>query len=226
MLTRNVELIKRLNILLELPKVDIHELGEAGWSALLDDLHWAILGDKRHQWREDVFHQAATPDAIRAAQDGLRGQFQQLRHPKVDIGGPLRLDDYPSFNLNRQTVYLLAHKDGFVPRYVSTDFPTMAYQSAIFLIDRLGLHAKDFLRCDYEKCGRVFVPLRKPHAGAKQHFCSGKCGRIVSARASRLSKQDRAKAAERERSHRNYKKRVEKRTGKPTRVKRRPRLTD
>jgi len=205
MLTRNADLIRRLNILLGLSRVvDLDEIAPAEWDDLLDDLYWAIRASKKRvddKKNPDVFHGAATPLGVRAAQEGLRGQLYQLRHAEP-MRVPLLLENYPSFELAKQTVYLLADKDGFFIRYVSNDFPTMAYGTICLLIERLKLGPSDFLTCGYEKCQRVFVPLRKPHAATRRHFCSQKCGNLVSAREFRDAKKEQLKATEKKRNKR------------------------
>lgn len=220
MLTRNADLIRRLNILLGLTsyQVEIASMTETNWDTLRDDLYWAILAEKGPIPKDTVFEAAATAQGVRAAQEGLRGQLYQLRHAEP-VRGPLLLENYPFFELAKQRVYLLVDDKGFFPRLVSEDFPTMAYNTLSLLIRELKLKPSDFLTCAHEKCARVFVPLRKPHAKTKKHFCSQRCGNIVSARASRKSKAEEL----RERSHKAYKKKVEKLQGKPTRVERRPR---
>jgi hypothetical protein len=221
MLTRNADQIRRLNVLLGLAKVDLEEITPIKWNALLDDLYWAILASKRRIYDQTkVFHRAAHRDGVRAAQEGIRGQLYQLQHATPQKG-PILLENYPSFELAKQTVYLFVGDNGFFPRYVSIDFPTMAYQMLYFLVDKLKLKPSDFLTCGY--CTRVFVPLRKPHGASTRHFCSQRCGNIVSARESRGGSTEEMKAHENERSHRVYKKRIERARGRPTRVKRLPR---
>jgi hypothetical protein len=219
MLTRKAEDIKRLNSLLGLPKADIDSLTSDRWNRLLDDLWFGIFGKGQRVYQEDVFHQAASRDGVRAAQEGLRGQLYQLQHAAAQHGA-IKLERYPSFELAKQTIYLIVDDEGFFPRYVSTDFPTMVYQMLYFLIDKLKLKPSDFLTCDYEKCARVFVPLRRPHSKAGKHFCSQRCGNIVSARESRANRTAEMKERENERSHGVYKRRVEKVRGRPTAVKR------
>jgi hypothetical protein len=209
MITRNADLIRRLNILLALPNADLGEIIPAKWKDLLDGLYWAVFNDKNRVFRSDVFHIAATRDGVRAAQEGIRGQIYFFQHAEQHTSPPILLDKYPSFELAKSKAYLFHDEhEGFFVRYVSTDFPTMAYRALFLLLERLKLWPSDLLTCAYEKCGRVFVPLRKPHAKARKHFCSRRCGNIVSARESRLNTD---KGKERERSHKGYKARVEKR---------------
>lgn len=205
MLTRNADMIGRLNVLLDLASKVIDELDSAGVSELQGNLYWAVYGGKLDLKADSSFDLAATRDGMRAAQEGIRGQLHPLRHAPPMSPGTL-FDCYPSFDLSRQTVRLFSDDEGFFTRYESRDFPTMAYGALCFLVERLKLKPGDFLSCDYERCKRVFVPMRKPHAQAKQHFCSQRCANIVSARNSRTNNPQR----ERERLHKKYKSKVRK----------------
>src|SRR5262245_38485898 len=146
MLTRNADLIRRLNILLGLTgyQVEIAGMAEPTWNTLRDGLYWAILADKGPIPKGTVFEAAATRQGVRAAQEGLRGQLYHLRHA-VPVRGRLLLENYPSFELAKQRAYLLVDDNGFFPRLVSEDFPTMAYNTLSFLMRELRLKPSDFL---------------------------------------------------------------------------------
>jgi len=116
---------------------------------------------------------------------------------------PIRLDEHFFGDLAKSKSYLfLDEREGFFARYETTDFPTVAYRALLFLLGSLKLRPANFLTCAYEKCARVFVPLRKPHAKVEKHFCSQRCGNLVSAREWRKTKAEELKAKERERNKR------------------------
>jgi len=224
MINAQAELIRRLNVLLRLasPSTDLALLNNGAWSELLDGFYWAILAEKQRTPKEDVFHQAGSRLGVKTAQEGLRGQLSLLQRAKPQQG-PLLLENLPSFELAKQTLYLHVDEKGFFPRYVSTDFPTMTYQMLSYLIDRLKLRPSDFLTCANEKCRTVFVPIRK-RSSADRAFCSPRCANLIAARDYRQRKPDELKAKERNRSGRRYEDKVRKKfpTAKITRRPRKP----
>lgn len=224
MINSQAEPIRRLNVLLKLASrgTDLALLNNGAWSKLLDELYWAILAEKQRTLRDDVFHHAATRLGVKTAQEGLRGQLSLLQQAQLQKG-PLLLENVPSFELTKQTLYLLVDEKGFFPRYVSTDFPTMTYSMLYFLIDRLELKPSDLLTCANEKCRTVFVPVRK-RSDDDRAFCSPKCANLIAALEYRRRKGEQLKARERERSSKRYDERVHNKPGfKNVTIRKRPR---
>jgi hypothetical protein len=208
MITLRADTLRRLNVILGLgsPIVDIPSPGTDAWNILLDDLFFAVFGQKKRIPAEDVFHQSATREGVRAAQEGLRGQLPALQRAKQQRG-PLLHESVPSFELSKQTLYLLVDQEGFFGRYVTLDFPTLVYNTLNYLLGRTGIKPSDLLTCANEKCRKLFVPLRKPHKG-KKSFCKQKCGNLISAREYRKKRAKQLRKKERLRNQNRYDKKI------------------
>jgi hypothetical protein len=116
---------------------------------------------------------------------------------------PIVLDEHYLCDFAKSTAYLfLDEREGFFIRYVTIDFPTLVYRALLLLLASLKLRPVNFLTCARTECARVFVPLRKPHAKSKKHFCSQRCGNLVSAREWRTKEAKQLKAKERQRNKR------------------------
>lgn len=225
MITRRADDIRRLNAILRLPGINVGALGADKWNALLDDLYFAVFGEKDRRERlekavkagfdQDVFHSAANQGGVRAAQEGLRAQLPILQRVKGE-------DSAPHFILSEQRLYVAAGKDGFASRYLCDDCPTMVYSTLAYLLERSKVIQRDILTCANERCGAFFVPLRKPHAGKKRAFCSQRCGNLITAREYRKRKADELRPKERRRSRKRYGDRIQKQLPK-AKIDRRPR---
>ena len=201
MIKSQAEYIRRLNVLLKLPRIDLRTVTDAGLQTILDDFYWAIFGTKNRRRDDDTFHAATTParPAIARAQDGLSRELTSLRHDTE----PLELELAP------QTLCIAANDQGFSPRYVSKDFPTMVYSMLAYLLERSHVGRSDLLTCANVRCLTVFVPVRRRSETAKT-FCSPKCANLIAARHYRERKAEELKLSERERNHEKYVKRVHK----------------
>lgn len=176
-------------------------LDDAGWSALLDDLAFAVFDQDSRMVRDDVFHHAASLASVRTVQHGLRGFVQGLYPEQQDAQGERDESEIPppgapSLPLGPQEVFLRVDPDGhFRSSFVATGFDdgsalaTMVYMAFAYLIERANVRAGDFAMCDNPRCRMVFLPLRRPHAG-KPTYCSVKCGNLVAASRYRESQRE------------------------------------
>ncbi len=217
MITRRADDMRRLNAILKLTGagLDVAALNDTQWNALLDDLYFAVFGEKGRVFRQDTFHWAATRAGVRAAQEGLRMQLPVLQRHK-------REDPAPEFMLSAQRLYVAAGKDGFASKYLCDDCPTMFYSTLAYLLERSRIAQRNILTCANERCGAFFVPLRKPHRRHKRGFCSQRCGSLIAAREYRKKKADELRPKERRRSHKRYEDRIQKQLPK-AKIDRRPR---
>lgn len=226
MMTLRAHDLRRLNVILRLPWVDVATLNDGQWGTFLDDLYFAVFGERGRVEKlkraveagfdQDIFHIAATRAGVRAAQEGLRAQLPVLQRVK---GG----DPAPYFVLSEQRLYVAAGKDGFASRYLCKDCPTMIYSTLAYLLERSGVTQRDILTCSNDRCGAFFVPLRKPHAGQRS-FCSQKCGSLIAAREYRRRRAGELPGKERERSRKRYEERVQRRfPARKIKISRRPR---
>jgi hypothetical protein len=204
MMTLKANEIKRLNVLLKLPRVNVISLGKPAWKKFLDDLYFAVFGEGRIAGN-NYFHTAATRDRVRAALEGLHGHLQTLIKPTWFPATPNDL--LPDFLLAAQEMYIIPDKEGFYVRYATKDFPTMVYQALGYLLEKSKIKKEDILVCANDGCKSLFIPLRKPHKG-KQSFCSQECGNLIAARKWRRNKAEELRVKEKERSRRRYEKKV------------------
>ena len=192
--------IRRLNVILKLPAIDVEALNEDKWNAFLDDLYFAVFGEKDRVVKENVFHSALTKKGVRAAQEGLRAQLPVLqRHRGEDLA--------PRFELSKQSLYIAYGRDGFVSKFSSTDCPTMIYTMLAYLLEKSKITQSDILTCANYRCEAHFVPLRKPHEG-KRSFCSSQCANLVSAGDYRERNKDKLQPKERGRSQERHENRI------------------
>lgn len=84
-----------------------------------------------------------------------------------------------------------------------------------------GIMAGQIRKCP--TCGRIFLYKRKPRPDVTFH-CSIKCSRLEATRRYRQKKRDGLKAQERDRSHRRYVRKQQRKYGPNVRVKRLPRI--
>lgn len=223
MITLRAEDLRRLNVILRLPSIDLDRTSkEKKWDVLLEDLCFSVFGVKRVP-PQDAFYVAARPEGIRIAQDVLR-TFLPFLQRVPDPKEPL-----PWLSLCEQRLYIAPRKDGFSTGYIpevsggDRRFATLIYSTLAHLLERSRVHPRDILTCANPQCGACFVPLRRPHAGQK-NFCSSRCANLISAREYRQRKADELRAKDRRRNPARYDKKVRKETpgGHP---KRRPRKT-
>ena len=210
MITKRAHDIRRLNILLRLPVVNVAALNNDAWNLLLDDLYFAVFGERGRRERlkkavesgfdSDLFHNAMDRAGLRDAQEGLRARLPILQRHKAK-------DSIPPFELSRQWMYIAAGKEGFESRYASGDCPTTIYSTLAYLLERSKVTQRDILNCANPRCEAFFVSLRKPHA-RQRSFCSQRCGSLIAARNYRSKKGKMLKAKEKERSRRRYEEKV------------------
>ena len=200
MITLRENDIRRLNHILQLAGANVDALADSEWNGLLDDLYFAVFGEKGRVFRQDMFHFAATRAGVKATQQGLRAQLPILQHLKGE-------DPAPRFKLSAQTLYLATAKGGFTCRYLCEDCPTMIYSTLAYLLERSKVTQTEILSCANPRCEAFFVPLRKPHAGQRS-FCSQRCRNLFAARAYRMKQAGQLREKEGERSRRRYDEKV------------------
>lgn len=199
MINTQAESIRRLNVLLKLPQIDLALLNNGDFETLLDNLYWAILGRKERKREKDVFHAAAQRPGIKEAQETLRGHLASLRYGTGK--------EVVELELAKQTLLIVADDKGFAHSYISRDFPTMVYGMLSFLLERAQVKRSDLLTCANEKCRTVFVPLRS-RASSDRAFCSPKCANLIAAKEYRKRRAGELKVKERKRSKARYRRKV------------------
>jgi hypothetical protein len=203
MITRRANEIRRLNFLLKLPSVPVKELDATSWTAFQRDLCSAVLSSRRANEVGEPFSVTLTDIRMVKAELGsfLRSLFNAIKNPD---------DARQGLQLEGQHVRVEPDGNKFAVLYMSEDVPTRIYQALCNLIEQTEVAPRDILVCANPKCETFFVPLRKPHPG-ENNFCSPKCSNLIAARNWRKKQSEALREKEKERSHKKYKARMEKR---------------
>ena len=115
-------------------------------------------------------------------------------------------------------LFVMIEPDGDVwAMYSSTNLATMLYMTFHDALMYSGL-ARHILTCDNrDHPKKLYVSKRKPRADRNGHYCTYRCCHVESTRRNREADV----SAQSDRDHKNYKAKIEKRQGRPTKVQRR-----
>ena len=120
----------------------------------------------------------------------------------------LRAIGYVTLSLKAHDMVLFAQPSApVISRYVVTDCQTAVVIAFRDLVERAQITSEHFLVCANSKCGKTFVPLRKPAKG-RGAYCCIQHGRQAAVWGYRIRQAEKLKAKERERSKRRYRKKV------------------
>jgi hypothetical protein len=209
--------IRRLNILLKLPGVNVFPLNEREWNALLDDLYFAVYGRTGREFKQDTFHFAMTKQGIDRAQSVLRDRLPLLMRKMEGTDSAIQLE------LEKQWVLIATGPNGKYHRaYASADGPTLIYSTLTNCLIDLQLTCRNLLTCANPACQAVFVPLRKPHAG-KPSYCGTRCAQLIAQQNYRKRNTTKLRSSERKRNTKRYVDKMHRQHGKKVKIQERRR---
>lgn len=177
--------IGRLNILLAVPTEK-----KPNWTRLREKLVYAIWDRKT----VTAAHKAMLTD---------NAMYEALETIRLSVSD-LRAIGYVTLSLEAHNMMLIAQPGApVISRYGIIDCRTAVFVAFRYLIERAQITGEDFLVCRNSKCGKTFVPLRKPAKG-KAAYCCIQHGRQAAVWGYRIRQAAMLKAKERERSNRRY----------------------
>jgi len=219
--------ITAINRFLALGELNFPALTDAQWQDLFDELHLLIFRQPRVRDKDDDFnfylvtHDPNRPDhypradAQRALQKLHREVIPAL---KACNGVPIE------FSIEQEVVQLACRPGGFRTNYrYKKSIETAILRGFLLALEHSGVRPSDFAVCADPKCGRLFVPVRKPRAGKRSFCCAKHLNRVIQCEHRNRQKDDvGVRKRGRERSHRYYTRKVT--AGRPNvKVARRPR---
>lgn len=181
------KVIERLNILLEVPTKK-----KPNWGELRKKLVYAIYDRKAVTSAHRVMF---TPESMYQALDTIHYAVQDWR-----IIGATTL----GVKAHNMVLYAPTGQP-ITAMYDITDCDTAVIVAFRYLIEKANVGVDDILSCGNSRCGKSFVPVRKPAKG-RRAYCGSNCARLVAMWDYRQRKRDELREKEKRRSNQRYKK--------------------
>ncbi len=221
---------RRADLFLKLGATNLLRLDDSGWERLYDELAVAAYGTPRQ--RGTIFNadgeQVSDDFNFAAYSHGARPAIGRAKLKILEFLEGLRTGRVVEFPLSEERLLVNLSSKHFTEAYRFKNIETMIYRGLVESLKRINFTRDDLYVCSDPRCGRTFLPTRKPRSG-KRPFCDKRHrwrvnqaeGRArINARRRRGSGA-RERAHARERSHRYYVRKVT--AGRPNmKVARRP----
>jgi len=199
---------RRLNVLLRLPGRTLpKEANVKAWNALLQEFYFALYGEKGPVPKDKAFRVVASAAGVRTAQEELYNVLPLLKHHPPH-------GQAPRLTVSAQTLFIHLDSEGrfFCKRYpVDFDneraFLTLVCEALGDLLVRAQVTRRDLLECANPDCRSLFVPLRRPHVGARS-FCSRRCANLVAVKEYRQKHKKVLQEKEAQRGRKRYEKKT------------------
>jgi hypothetical protein len=219
--------IAAINRFLALGELNFPALTDGQWQDLFDELHLLIFRQPRIRDADDDFnfylvtHDPNRPDHHPRA-DAQRALLKIYREviPALKACNGISIE----FPIEEEIVQLTCRSGGFRTNYrYKKSIETAILRGFLLALEHSGVRPADFAVCSDPKCGRLFVPPRKPRAGKRSFCCPKHLNRVIQREHRDRQKEDVvARKRGQERSHRYYTQKVT--AGRPNlKVARRPR---